>query len=247
MIAFVVGFSIINLSLWAVLLIKFKKIFSTDSIIEKSRNAMNKMVADLNRNAETDINLSKEATKRMKQMLNEAERTMENFREATDRLRDMIAEADKMVSQNSGPVVNVNLKKFADNTNQIFDNIQPKAKFTNEFIDPSHNMFASTYVTEDDEAVDPNAAYEINIGEKKSVSNKTSLLKDETIVTSQGAAYKEVPVISAKLFEESNISSSKIPLNEKVQKLFNKGLSAQEIAAKLSCSITEVQLVIDML
>jgi len=246
MIAFVVGFCIINLSLWAVLLIKFKKIFSTDSIIEKSRDAMNKMVADLNRNAETDINLSKEATKRMKQMLNEAERTMENFREATDRLRDMIAEADKLTSQNSGPVVNVSLKKFADSTDQIFDNVTPKTRYSNEFIDPSHNMFAS-YVTEDDEPVDPNAAYEINIGERKSNISKTSLLKDETIVTPQGAAYKEVPVISAKLYEEANIGSSKIPLNEKVQKLFNKGLTAQEIAAKLSCSITEVQLVIDML
>lgn len=234
MLAFIVGFTIINISLWGVLLIKFKKIFSTDSIIEKSRIAMNKMVADINRNAETDINLSQEATKRMRIMLAEADKTMENFRQATDRLRDMIAEADKIskLQMQNGPVVNLNLK--GNGTAQ-------------EKIASANNLSNYNNVYEE-EQIDPNAAYELNIDGNLGNygKNKPQILRDETKITSQGAAYKEVPVINSKFYNDYSNVSTKVPLSEKVRKLFNQGLEVQEIATTLSCSITEVQLIIDM-
>lgn len=236
MLAFIVAFTIINISLWGVLLIKFKKIFSTDSIIEKSRIAMNKMVADINRNAETDINLSKEATKRMRAMLAEADRTMENFRQATDRLRDMIAEADKLAKNNiqTGPVVSLNLKGNGS--------AQEKASLVvSNYSNYGNEIFG-------EEQIDPDASYELNMNGSLGTYGKykSSILKDETKITSQGTAYKEVPVINSKFYNDYS-NASKIPLSEKVRKLFNQGKEVDEIAATLSCSITEVQLIIDML
>lgn len=235
MLAFVVGFTIINISLWAVLLFKFKKIFSADSIIQKSRDAMNKMVADINRNAEMDINLSQEATKRMRSMLAEADRTMENFRQATDRLRDMIAEADKIskINQQSGPVINLNLKGNGS--------AMEKAAKVNQSFFTSEDDFVA-------EQIDPNAAYELNLNGNAGLNEKpnTSFLKDENKVTAQGTVYKEVPVINSKFYNDYNNSAAKIPLSEKVRKLFMQGMDVDEIATTLSCSITEVQLIIDM-
>ena len=48
-------FSIISVLIMIIILFKFKKLFSTDSIIEKTRDRMNKLIADINRNANNDI------------------------------------------------------------------------------------------------------------------------------------------------------------------------------------------------
>lgn len=238
MLAFIVAFTIINISLWGVLLIKFKKIFSTESIIEKTRLAMNKMVADINRNAETDINLSKEATKRMRAMLAEADKTMENFRQATDRLRDMIAEADKVSRTNiqNGPVVSLNLKGNASAQEKV------------SMVSSIQNSLNTEYDRFGDEQIDPNASYELNVNGNIGAYGRSQapFLRDETKITPQGAAYKEVPVITSKYYNDYSNVSSKIPLSEKVRKLFMQGMDVEEIAASLSCSITEVQLIIDM-
>ena len=73
----------------------------------------------------------------------------------------------------------------------------------------------------------------------------------ETKVTPDGAAYREVPVITTKLYDEKPILNKSEKkgkqLNDNIKKLFNEGLEIEEIAKKLSCSITEVQFIIDML
>ena len=76
-------------------------------------------------------------------------------------------------------------------------------------------------------------------------------MKDETVVTPDGAAYKEVPLIVTKVYDDSkdavknqNTNSS---LKEKVEKLFNQGMQVDDIAQELSCPASEVQFIIDML
>lgn len=76
-----------------------------------------------------------------------------------------------------------------------------------------------------------------------------SILKDETLITPDGAALKEVPLIITKIYDDEKIKTGEKEknLNEKVQMLYDAGHGVEEIAAELSCSITEVQLIIDML
>lgn len=220
--------SSISIILMSVILIRFKKLFSTDSIIEKTKNQMNRVIIDVNSNANRDIELINEATKRTRALLNDSDKKMENFREATQRLRDMIAEAEK-VSNNSGKkLVYVNEERLPD--------IQPvgkKSKTTNY--------------------IDPDASYRIN--SFSSTQNQKSLfddvdndiMKDETKITPDGAAYKEVPLIITKIYDDSKNTKSNKPLKERVEKLFKEGLKVEEIATELSCSISEVQFIIEML
>ena len=88
-------FSIISVLIMIIILFKFKKLFSTDSIIEKTRDRMNKLIADINRNANNDIELLNESTRRIRVLLKDADEKMQSFNEATERLREMIAETEK--------------------------------------------------------------------------------------------------------------------------------------------------------
>ena len=209
---FIISVLFVNLILWAVLLIRFKRLFSTDKIIEKTEQKLNHLIKEIDIAADRDTYLAKETSKRIKKEIEEAERKMELFQEATNRLRDMIAEADKI---NKG-------QKYT---------IKP--------------------------AVDPDAAYEITMNNKKpeqgnlfEQNNDTySNLRDKKSI--DGAAVQEVPLIITKVCDEHpdkmTDAEKKKNLSMNVRRLFSEGLSADEISKKLNCSITEVQFIIDLL
>ena len=217
MIFFAISVLIINFILWAVFLICFKKLFSTDQIIEKTEQKVNHFIKEIDKAADRDTFLAKETTKRLQSMLDEADRKMELFQQATNRLRDMIAEADKI---NKGQ------------------------KYTFKPI------------------TDPDSAYEISIKNTKpqqgnlfentdTYSPKSkSIQKDETVVTQDGAAYHEIPLIITKVLDDQphklTDEEKKKKLPELVRKMFQDGASPEEIAKNLNCSITEVQFIIDM-
>ena len=203
---FVISVLFVNLILWAILLIRFKRLFSTDKIVEKTEQQLNHLIKEIDMAADRDTYLAKETSKRIKNQIEEAEQKMELFNQATNRLRDMIAEADKI---NKG-------QKY---------NIQP--------------------------AVDPEAAYELNIKNKKPEQGNLFEQNNETIVTPDGAAYQEVPLIITKVYDDQpnklSEAERKKNMTATVQKLFAQGYSADEISQKLNCSITEVQFIIDLL
>ena len=232
--------SLVSLILMIVILIRFKKLFSTDSIIDKTKSQMNRVIMDVNNNANRDLELINESSRRLRALLNEADKKMENFREATQLLRTTIAEAEKVVK-----------KKTA---------IDPEATFR---VNKNMNFQQGSLFDEPEEK-----------------SEAKSVLKDETIVTPDGAAFKEVPLIITKVYDDkpkkeespANTSSPAVKeyppkagasaaalsklstsqksdssLQEKVEKLFKQGMQIEDIAVELSCSTSEVQFIIDML
>ena len=68
---------------------------------------MNKLIADINRNANNDIELLNESTRRIRALLKDADEKMQSFNEATERLREMIAETEKISSGNKAAGKNV--------------------------------------------------------------------------------------------------------------------------------------------
>lgn len=220
--------SSVAILLMTIILIRFKKLFSTDSIIEKTRKQMNRMIQDINNNANMDIELINESTKRTRALINEADKKMEIFKEATQRLRDMIAEAEKVSSKSKRNII------FENNPIPEIPPVGTKRN-TNPYIDPN-----SAY-----SVVKKNELQQSLFDEDE----PKSVLKDEVKVTPDGAAYKEVPLIITKVYNDKQVDN-KIPakaLPEKVEKLFRAGMNVEEIAAELSCSISEVAFIIDML
>lgn len=205
MIFFVISVLIINLILWAVFLIRFKRLFSTDQIIEKTEQKVNHFIKEIDMAADRDTYLAKETTKRIQNMLDDADRKMELFKEATNRLRDMIAEADKI---NKG-------QKYS---------FKP--------------------------VVESDSAYEINI--KNSKPEQGNLFENnENVETQDRGNSHEIPLIITKVVDNQphklTDEEKKKKMPELVRKMFREGVPAEEIAANLNCSITEVQFIIDML
>ena len=214
-------FSLVSLILMVVILVRFKNLFSTDSIIEKTKAQMNRVIMDMNNNANRDMELINESSKRLRALLSEGDKKMENFREATQLLRDVIAEAEKTGGGHNQKVT------FAEN--EKLSEIKPVGQKTKK------NPY-----------IDPDASYSIQ-GSLFDDPVEKSIIKDETVVRPDGAAYKEVPLISAKVYDDKPGSSTSSSLAEKVEKLFRQGMQIDDIAVELSCSTSEVQFIIDML
>ena len=225
-------FSIVSVLIMIIILFKFKKLFSTDSIIEKTRDRMNKLIADINRNANNDIELLNESTRRIRVLLKDADEKMQCFNEATERLREMIAETEKVSKKSKA-------KKIAESP--IYSeipkkNVQDKTKLKNH---PYEKNF-----------IDPNSSYEVTNNESLgSLFDENDLvLKDETKVTAEGAAYKEVPLIITKVYDDNVAlnANSDNSLGPKVSRMYANGMTVEEIALELDCSTSEVQFIIDM-
>ena len=52
--------SLVSLILMIVILVRFNKLFSSDSIIEKTKSQMNRVITDVNANANRDMELINE-------------------------------------------------------------------------------------------------------------------------------------------------------------------------------------------
>jgi len=225
--------SLVTITLLAVLLIRFKKLFTADKILEKTKSYMDKMIVDMNNNARRDMDLLNESNRRTRELMIEVDQQMDRFNEATERLRNMIAEAEKVSSGSNKPVIYQTNKNVAQipavgnrnkkNVENAYKKLNPDAAFQITKKDGQQSLF-------DEEP------------------EKSSIIKDETIVTPDGAAVKEVPLIITKIYDDEKINTKKeLTLTEHVKMLYDAGHEAKEIAAELSCSITEVQLIIDML
>lgn len=228
MVAFMIIFTVINLSLWGVFLIKFKNIFSTDSIIEKTKKQIDLIINDMDQNTDRDISLLNETMRKIKNFVNESDKQIESFKEASNRLKDLIAEADKKIKINSNSL-------FYENQS-VERQVKNQTKYKGTY---SSSRAKST--------VNPDATYQVTSNENDLFSdNKKSIFNDEITVTEEGAAYKQVPLIITKVLDEKSGDTTKNK-NKEVKKLYEQGYTVEQIAIELSCSIIEVQFIIDML
>ena len=233
---------IINIILWIIFLVKFKKLFSTDKIIDTTTEKMNRLVKEIDNATDRDLSLTKESTKRMKELLDEADQKMELFREAGQRLREMIAEAERLTrkAETKSPIYNPNIEVIKAKPTPA----QPVRKNIDAYI-----HYSSGYKKENQ--IDSESTYRVTTPEQQELFTEESSITDTvTNVTQDGAAYKEVPLIITKVYEEKPIDSEnknkKKNITKEVQELYNNGLTVEQIANRLSCSITEVQLIIDI-
>lgn len=189
-------FSLISLFLLVILLIRFKKLFSTEKILEKITQYMEKRLTEINSVTSRDLDLLRSSSENIHNLLNESEEVMKKYQEATNRLRKVIAQSEKS---------DFNILKNKNKDSDLILELKQKTK-----------------------------------NEKKSENSfYTDLLKKPVIVKSN-----EIPPASKNYI---NIEEDKrSPITKKIIKLHERGLSVEEISEQLSCSISEVQLVIEL-
>ena len=234
---------IINIILWVIFLVKFKKLFSTDKIIDTTTEKMNRLVRDIDNATDRDLSLTRESEKRIRELLSEAEKNMELFREAGQRLREMIAEAERLTRhvETKSPIYNPNIEVIKAKPTPA----QPVRRNIDAYIQNSTNYKGNS-------SIDAESTYRVTASEQQDLFSQDKIIMTDTVtnVTEDGATYKEVPLIITKVYDEKPVDidnkNKKKNITKAVQELYNNGLTVEQIANELSCSITEVQLIIDM-
>lgn len=231
---------IINIILWVIFLVRFKKLFSTDKIINTTTEKMNKLVMEIDKATERNIFLTDASEKKIQKLLNEADKNMELFKEANKRLRDMISEAEKVSKRNEirSPIY--------EPVREVIRQELPTQPKTERVV--KKNIDA--YLQNSRKAIEPESTFKLvdSVQQDLFGENKVDITDTVTKITEDGAAYKEVPLIITRVYDEKPVpkENKKKNLTKAVQELYNNGLTVTQIANELSCSITEVQLIIDM-
>ena len=232
---------LINLGLWFIFLIKFKSLFSTDDVIEKTRSEMEKLVKDINHNAETNINLIEDRIRKLKSIVKESDLKLQQIETRLSLLNKQVADSlQKLPKKNAFPV---NEKEAASKyIKNRFENGNASYSVTKDglkYADKQKTLF-------DEENQNPMIDTKVQMN-----------------VNSSGDSYAEIPLVEPRGFEfevisqnqnsnqnqnqNQNLEESSVDLKEKVIQLYNQGEPLEQIAQKLSLSPAEVQFVLDFI
>ena len=217
-----IGLCIINIALLIVFIVVFKKRFSTKNVIDKTRAEMDQLIKELQKNTVYHIDL---------------------MNSSCDRLKALNAETEKKIEQmNKKLQLIYSESQSIEGARQIHENArQATKKKSSDTYSPEVNGVKSY--------VNPEAVFKVNVPKQKDLFDQALEVKDEVVLTQDGAAYREVPLIATKIVDEKPsvpVRKSRAKKSEQVMELFNSGYSIKEITQKLNLSEIEVQLILDM-
>ena len=90
----------LNLILWIVFAARFKKIFTTEDIINETRNELNDMLKKINQNADNNIELIEDRISKLKQVSAKADRSLAILRKELDKIERSEKFQEKLNSLN---------------------------------------------------------------------------------------------------------------------------------------------------
>ena len=213
----------INVALWVIFLIRFKRLFSPDDVIEKTRAEMDNMIRDINNNTVRAIDIIDDRKKQLNRLIEEADRRIALVRSeeakkiSVSALRDTLDK--KAVSEVSRRAANT-YKKNAPRSRPAPD--------------------ASYAVTGEGEAISERQ-HSLFDDRQEEVRTKT-----EMNVMRDGTSYAKVPVIKPDVYFSETPIVPKKNFTKQVLEMAEMGLAIEQIAKQLSCSKTEVQMILDM-
>ncbi|MBM7023368.1 hypothetical protein [Treponema sp. Marseille-Q4523] len=213
----------INVALWVIFLIRFKRLFSPDDVIEKTRAEMDNMIRDINNNTVRAIDIIDDRKKQLNRLIEEADRRIALARSeeakkiSVSALRDTLDK--KAVSEVSRRAANT-YKKNAPRSRPAPD--------------------ASYAVTGEGEAISERQ-HSLFDDRQEEVRTKT-----EMNVMRDGTSYAKVPVIKPDVYFSETPIIPKKNFTKQVLEMAEMGLAIEQIAKQLSCSKTEVQMILDM-
>ena len=235
-------FCVLNISLWVALFSKFKKIFSTDDIISSTRDEMNRMISDINRNAGRNIELIEDKIKQLKVIVAEADRHVELARREIELQKANFSYQQKIDSaiqskkgnKPSGAGASGRAAQQYLRTQNISAGLQSSNAYelTDEGSRHARPQTPQGDLFEQAEAEDS----------RRIVSDTGTTFT----VESDGSSYASVPVIGGNVTYADDPIHPQKKFGQLVRDLSMAGHSVEEIARELDSSITEVQLVLDM-
>lgn len=219
---------IINIVLWLVFFIKFKRLFTVDDEIQKARSQFELLINDINRNTLSNIDLIDAKIAELNELVQAVDRKMLLAQDEVQKKRNEIilqSTVSKGRSKKNASVPNY-ARTVIDQDSAFEVNVDTKKRRAREKLQTE--LF--------DE------------GEKEGGKNSApdGNASGIHVVDSQGNAYGEVPVVSPKIYMAENPIQTHKDFRDEVIRLMRLGFDAEQIARKVNKSTTEIQCIIDL-
>ena len=236
--------------MWLVAIVRFRKMFSTDDIIAEAREHLDRMLMDINRNAERNINLIDERISMLKAAEQEADKHIAILKGELEN-----AGKNKVFQEKIKSIV----PSYAETQNPpAVEEKKPRARRATSSTKSSTSKSSKTQSgTGTQESVlkvrSPLAAYEKERREQRMLGGRASLQDEmDQIMENAGmidldvepadASYSgDFPTIS----NAAEMIKPKKPIKNQVKELADQGYNIEEIALNLGISTTEVKLILE--
>lgn len=205
--------------MWIVFGVKFKKVFSTEKIIQRTRESLNGMLIEINRNAERNISLIDERISKLKSITAEADRHVLAMEKEMEKMRNTAV-----------------VKQYLDQTIptiKIEDQVHEDAVAEKSF--SSHKSGAMSYIKEQKSAQKHKTeTAKVNADEPVyKPSAEFQKIKEEE---KRAALEKKIP----EFITSSNPVVPKKSVNFMIKELYDRGETPESIAISLGISVQEV-------
>lgn len=221
--------------MWIVFLRHFKNLFTTEDIVAGTKDEVNKILMDLNRQTERNLALVDNSISRLKSLNAEVDKKLKLL----DEMRNSASGAAELTAR-------INSKSSSGR--KIAASAYEKNKSSKKSISSEDTVVLTR--TGEQFSVEPLQTKLFNDKTDFGQAKETGIpVNNDIHVDSQGAAYTQIPVVAPKVFVSETLSDlSKTPetLKDKILKLYDQGYNADVISRELACSATEVQFVLDI-
>lgn len=227
-------FCVLNICLWAAFFLKFKKLFSTDDIIASTREEMERMIADINKNAGRNLDLIEDRIRQLKAVVAEADRHVETSRRELENQKSVISYQKKIDSAHAA-------QQYMRNKNMsISAGLQSQNSY--ELTDEG-NRYVNSHPADLFEQADAEE-------ERRNLQKKSNRIISDNgtafTVETDGSSYASVPVIGGNVSFADEPVQPKMKISELIYNLYSAGHSIEEIARDVNTSTTEVQMVLEI-
>lgn len=219
--------------MWIVFLRHFKNLFTTDDIINSTKEEINKILMDLNRQTERNLTLLDNSMAKAKALCAETDKKVKFLSE----LEEKSLNAAEMNSKFS-------LSKNKRSAVSAYEKNKSRHKVDSE---------DTVVLTREGEQFSVQPMQVKLFNEKPEYLSKENTdifpVNNEIHVNTNGASYAEIPLVSPEVyFPDKTVDLSKGPedLKTKILKFFDQGYSVDTITKELGCSNTEVQFVLTL-
>ena len=237
--------TLVNLLLWLVFLVRFKKLFSADDIMTKFRDGMENILKDAERGTALSINVIDEKIREAKAIVAEAERKLALLRHELQSFESGAAFQAQLNLQSAAAAIQGQEKPAAKKGRGKTALSAAKTALAAASKTPSKasaksaaSKAAAAY--KQNELPGEDEAYALT-GLFKENAQKSLFDAPQITVNQNGDAYGRIPVVSM----SDNPIKPKKSFARRVRELADLGKTVEEIADATGHSTTEVQLVLD--
>ena len=222
----VVFLCIFNVVMWMVFLWKFKKLFTTDNVIEETRVQYNNLIADMNKNTRNNIVVIEDRIRSLKALVSDAEKKIKILNDI-EKKGYALNEFHEAISG----------KKSGVTEKKVVDAYKKSKGASNIELDSSVVLSGKARIKSDESE---------GQGSLFDDGNRTIDTTAKVNVNSKGESWAAVPVVVPKVFVPENPIPRKKDRMAQIVRMYDSGMTAEEIAEELSLTDMEVQFALSL-